>query len=76
MYPYDIDLSELKDSDIEEKIQELTRKYFTAQRLGKAELLTPIANFITMYKSEMSKRHQEKMKANLDNDLDQLINVN
>ena len=76
MFPYDNDLSELKDSEIEETIQELTRKYFTAQRLGKPELLTQIANFITIYKSEMSMRYQQKMKAsNLDGDLDQLINV-
>lgn len=76
MFPYEADLSGLKDSEIEEKIQELTRKYFTAQRLGKHELLTQIANFITIYKSEMSMRYQQKMKAaNLDDDLDQLINV-
>jgi hypothetical protein len=76
MCPYDDDLSGLKDSEIEETIQELTRKYFTAQRLGKPELLTQIANFITIYKSEMSMRYQQKMKAsNLDGDLDQLINV-
>jgi hypothetical protein len=76
MFPYDDDLSGLKDSEIEETIQELTRKYFTAQRLGKPELLTQIANFITIYKSEMSMRYQQKMKAsNLDGDLDQLINV-
>lgn len=75
MFPHDADLSGLKDSEIEEKIQELTRKYFTAQRLGKPELLTQIANFIIIYKSEMSMRYQQKMKANLDTDLDQLINV-
>ena len=76
MFPYDDDLSGLKHSEIEETIQELTRKYFTAQRLGKPELLTQIANFITIYKSEMSMRYQQKMKAsNLDGDLDQLINV-
>lgn len=76
MFPYDADLSALKDTEIEEKIQELTRKYFTAQRLGKPELLTQLANFITIYKSEMSMRYQKKLKAsNLDGDLDQLINV-
>ena len=76
MSPFDADLSGLKDSEIEEKIQELTRKYFTAQRLGKHELLTQIANFITIYKNEMSMRYQQKLKAsNLDGDLDQLINV-
>lgn len=76
MFPYDADLSALKDTEIEEKIQELTRKYFTAQRLGKPELLTQLANFITIYKSELSMRYQQKLKAsNLDGDLDQLINV-
>jgi hypothetical protein len=67
-------LSELKDQEIEEKILELSKKYFQAQRLGKIEMLTQIETFIIMYKDERQRRLHAK-KSDLDNDLDQLINV-
>jgi hypothetical protein len=76
IHPLEEDLSTLKDQDIENRIQELTRKYFIAARLGKPELLTQVETFITIYKDEMSKRYREKTKTALDGDLDQLINVN
>jgi hypothetical protein len=76
LHPLETDLSSLKDSEVEEKLQELSRKYFTAQRLGKPELLTQIATFVTIYKQELSKRYLEKTKMDFDGDLDQLINVN
>lgn len=67
-------LESLKDSELEEKIQDLTRKYYTAYRLGKPDLLTQISNFITIYKEEMSRRYLSKNNGN-NEDLDQLINV-
>jgi uncharacterized membrane protein len=70
----DVDLSGLKDAEVEAKLQELTRKYFTAQRLGKPELLTQLNSYITMYRQEISARAQ-KSRSNLDDDLNQLINV-
>jgi hypothetical protein len=76
LHPLETDLSSLKDSEVEEKLQELSRKYFTAQRLGKPELLTQLAIFVTIYKQELSKRYFEKTKIDFDGDLDQLINVN
>ena len=69
------DLSHLKDNEVEEKILELSKKYFTAQRLGKPELLTQISVLVTIYRQEMSKRNSNKLKTQLDGDLDQLINV-
>ena len=76
LHPLETDLSSLKDSEVEEKLQELSRKYFTAQRLGKPELLTQLSTFVTIYKQELSKRYLEKTKMDFDGDLDQLINVN
>jgi hypothetical protein len=73
--PFDEDLSGLKDNEIEDKVQELTKKYYTAARLGKPELLTQLTYFITIYKSEMTKRAYQKTKGQLDGDIDQLINV-
>ena len=78
IHPLEGDLSQLKDSDIEERVVELNRKYFLAYRLGKPELLTQIATFATIYKEELARRYAEKTKAarnQMDGDLDQLINV-
>jgi hypothetical protein len=74
-HPFEEDLTVLKDSELEAKIQDLTKKYHQAYRLGKPEMLTQISNFITIYKNEMSKRYREKFNGNVDGDLDQLINV-
>jgi hypothetical protein len=74
-HPFDGDLTQLKDSELEEKVFELNKKYFTAYRLGKPELLTQLATFVTIYKDEMTRRNQLRMKQQLNGDLDQLINV-
>ena len=74
-HPLEGDLSHLKDSEVEEKLQELTRKYFQAARLGKPELLTQLSTFVTIYKDELSKRLRKNSGTELDGDLDQLINV-
>jgi hypothetical protein len=74
LHPLQSDLSELKDSEIEDKVNELTRKYYSASRLGKPELLTQLSTFITIYKEELSKRYKQKLNSD-DNDVGQLINV-
>lgn len=74
-HPFEGDLSQLKDNEIEERLQDLTKKYFTAQRLGNHELLTQLSTFVTIYRQELSNRYRTKLKSNEDRDLDQLINV-
>ena len=74
-HPFEQDLSELKDNELEEEVQELTKKYYQASRLGKPELLTQISTFVTIYKDELSKRYRERTQTELNGDLDQLINV-
>ena len=74
-HPLEQDLVQLKDSEVEDKLRDLTKKYFQAQRLGKPELLTQLATFVTIYKQEMSKRLSKNTGSQLDGDLDQLINV-
>jgi len=75
MHPFSGDLSSLKDNEVEEKLYELNRKYFAAARLGKPELLTQLATFVTIYKEEMSRRHHLRTTQQTNGDLDQLINV-
>jgi hypothetical protein len=74
-HPLGEDLSLLKDSEVESKLQELTRKYFLAARMGQNEMLTQLSTFVTIYKEELSKRLVAKTQGTYDTDLNQLINV-
>lgn len=74
-HPFEGDLSQLKDNEVEDRLQELTKKYFIAARTGNQELLTQLSTFVTIYKSELSNRFRSKLQGNQDKDLDQLINV-
>ncbi len=74
-HPFEGDLSQLKDNEVEAKLLELNKKYFAAARLGKPELLTQLAIFVNIYKEELGKRYEARTKQQLDGDLDQLINV-
>ena len=69
------DIQKEIDSEIENKLQELSRKYFAAQRMGSYDLLTQVSTFVTIYRQELSRRYMEKSRGALDPDLDQLINV-
>jgi hypothetical protein len=75
MHPLSGDLNLFKDQEIEDKLQDLNKKYFIAARLGSQDVLTQLLIFITIYKEELSKRHAQKLKQ-LDDELGQLINVN
>jgi hypothetical protein len=77
-HPLEGDLSHLKDAEVELKLQELTKKYFQAQRLGNHQLLTQLSLFVNIYREEMAMRYHKAAKAasgQIDGDLDQLINV-
>lgn len=74
-HPFEGNLSDLKDSEVEERLYELNRKYFAAARLGKPEMLTQLAVFVTIYKDELNQRLLMKSRGQDNNDLDQLINV-
>ena len=73
-HPLEGDLSHFKDNEIEERLFELNKKYSIASRLNDPYLLTQVATFVNIYREELSRRYQEKLKGT-DSDLDQLINV-
>jgi hypothetical protein len=73
-HPLEGDLSLFKDTEIEQKLIELNKKYYAAARMGSRDLLTQLSTFITIYRDELSNRYARKLKQN-DDDLDQLINV-
>lgn len=76
IHPLVDDLTSLTDEEIDVKIRDLTKKYSIANRSNNHNVLTQIANLLTIYKSERSLRY-EKAKMQNDNgqDLDDLINV-
>lgn len=70
------DLSDLKDTEIENKIQDLSKKYWLTRN---PDVRTQIANFLEIYKEELNIRRakaweQQYQKRN--KDLDDLIQVN
>lgn len=68
-------LSHLKDTEIEEKIQSLSRKYFQTHN---GELQQQITVCLDIYKRELSVRQSKKWTDEFqkrDKDLDNLINI-
>ena len=72
-------LSKLKTEDLENKIFELTKKYYIAMRLGQGSAAQQIALNLDAFKTEQQQRQVNSLKAlnknNQDNGLDDLINV-
>lgn len=74
-HPLQGDLSHFSDMEIENKIQEITKKYWIVHRSNNRDLLTQLDTFVKIYKSELMARQQARMKQDFNGDLDQLINV-
>jgi hypothetical protein len=74
IHPFSEDTKALSEQELNEKIKDLSSKYFAAQRLGNNDLLTQIQTFITIYRQELQMRSL-KNKVSDDKDLDSLINV-
>ena len=74
MHPL-VNLSEIKDQDLQNQIADLTKKYFIARS---SELKMQIANMLDMYNEEVSNRAMkqwEEQVKNQDSGLDKLINI-
>lgn len=76
MHPLVDDLHNLKDSELESKINDLTRKYFMAMN---PDVQFQIASVLESYKEEQAIRQKaayDKMMNQQGKGLDKLINVN
>jgi hypothetical protein len=76
MHPLVASLSNIKDSELETKISDLTRKYFSTNNPDVRHQITMV---LDSYKDELSRRQQEaykKMVESRNKDLDKLIKVN
>jgi len=74
-HPFQGNLEELSDADLETKIKDLSKKYLSAQRQNNPYILTQLQTFITIYREELTTRSLKKKTGNDDDSLDQLINV-
>lgn len=75
MHPLVINLPDLKTSEIEAKINDLTKKYFMTQNY---EVQSQITSMLDTYKEELSNRQREewnKVMESRNKGLDKLINV-
>jgi hypothetical protein len=71
----DLNVSDLTDQQLDEKIQELTKKFYTSARLGNPYLQQQVSMAIEMHREEISRRQYNRMKSEQDN-LGDLIKVN
>ena len=75
IHPLAEDFGTLKDTEVEEKLQELSRKYWQANN---PSVKQQIAIFIDLYKTELAMRRArqwEQTYQKRDKDLDNLIKV-
>ena len=56
------DLTKIKNEDIENKINELMKKYFIAARSGQGVVCSQISNILEAYKEEQRRRFSETNK--------------
>ena len=70
------DLTKIKNEDIENKINELMKKYFIAARSGQGVVCSQISNILEAYKEEQRRRFSETNKKAFQNkNIDDYINV-
>lgn len=72
------DLSHFKDTELDEKITDLNKKYTIALRMGNSGIAAQIAISLDSFRAELSRRQYEASKKLLDKqkkDLDGLINI-
>ena len=70
------DLREVKDQELENKLHELTKKYWIAARGGNGALSQQILVALESYKDEMRRRQVEQQRSLMEKqnkDLDDLI---
>jgi len=76
-HPLVEDTKNIKDIDLENRISDLTRKYYIAARSGQGGLCGQILTILDMLKEEQRSRYKKNLEGlNKNNqDLDDLINV-
>ena len=73
MHPLVYDLSKLKDSEIESKILDLSKKYWQSSN---PSVRDQISMLLDSYNEELRSKLWQQQQENNDKGLDKLINVN
>jgi len=77
--PFIDSLSELSTNELNEKIQEVSKKHFIAQRsTSNPEVQLQLLTILNMYKEEVFTRREKEVlnqSENGEDDLDKLINI-
>jgi hypothetical protein len=77
IHPFTPDLSALSDKELEEKIQELTKKYFQSTRFSPS-ISGQIVLLLDSYKAEVQERaitRSKKSEELGENDINELIKI-
>tara|TARA_R100000734_G_C3289821_1_gene81820 strand:- start:505 stop:729 length:225 start_codon:yes stop_codon:yes gene_type:complete len=72
LHPIEDDLSIYNNQQLEQKIGELTKKYF---RQRNPQVKQQMQQLLDMYKIELRERIQKEQRQKLNLDLDKLINI-
>ena len=72
LHPLEDDLSIYNNQQLEQKIGELTKKYF---RQRNPQVKQQMQQLLDMYKMELRERIQKEQRQKLNLDLDKLINI-
>ncbi len=72
LHPIEDDLSIYSNQELEQKVTELTKKYF---RQRNPEVKQQMQQLLDMYKIELRERIQKEQRQKLNLDLDKLINI-
>ena len=72
LHPLEDDLSIYSNQGLEQKITELTKKYF---RQRNPQVKQQMQQLLDMYKIELRERIQKEQRQKLNLDLDKLINI-
>ena len=81
-HPLSENIDTLKDDELQERINDLSRKYATASRLHDQTLVMQVHNMLTMYRDEQQRRYHKQVQKqnnnnnNKDQELGDVINVN
>ena len=72
LHPLEDDLSIYSNQELEQKITELTKKYF---RQRNPQVKQQMQQLLDMYKIELRERIQKEQRQKFNLDLDKLINI-
>lgn len=76
MHPLQVDITSLSDNDIEDKIKELTKKYFMVLQVSPSAS-QQVLMLLEDYKAEQQSREfkRQNSKSDLGDEFDGLINI-